>query len=61
MSHSSRNYSRVLREAGYRITEQREVILDAVCAGSGHSTLKEIFVRAQHVSPRSTFPRSIVH
>jgi Fe2+ or Zn2+ uptake regulation protein len=52
MAHTSLNYSRVLREAGYRVTDQREVILDAVCAGGGHSTLKEIFLRAQ----RSTAP-----
>jgi Fur family ferric uptake transcriptional regulator len=51
MAHSSLNYSRVLREAGYRVTDQREVILDAACAGGGHSTLKEIFVRAQRVIP----------
>lgn len=51
MSHSSQTYSRILREAGYRVTEQREVILDAVCLGGGHSTLKEIFVRAQHTIP----------
>jgi Fur family ferric uptake transcriptional regulator len=47
MAHTSLNYCRVLREAGFRVTDQREVILDAVCAGSGHSTLKEIYLRAQ--------------
>lgn len=51
MGHTSLNYSRVLREAGYRVTDQREVILDAVCAGSGHSTLKAIYLRAQRVMP----------
>jgi Fur family transcriptional regulator, ferric uptake regulator len=51
MSHTSRNYSRILRDAGYRVTDQREVILDAVCAGGGHSTLKEIFARAQNAIP----------
>jgi Fur family transcriptional regulator, ferric uptake regulator len=51
MAHTSLNYSRVLREAGYRVTDQREVILDAVCAGGGHSTLKEIFLRAQRAIP----------
>jgi Fur family ferric uptake transcriptional regulator len=51
MAHSSLNYSRVLRKAGYRVTDQREVILDAVCAGGGHSTLKEVYARAQQVIP----------
>lgn len=51
MGHTSLNYSRVLRKAGYRVTEQREVILDAVCAGGGHSTLKEIYLRAQREIP----------
>jgi Fe2+ or Zn2+ uptake regulation protein len=41
----------VLREAGYRVTEQREAILDAVCASGGHSTLKAIYLRAQEVLP----------
>jgi Fur family ferric uptake transcriptional regulator len=51
MSHSSYNYTRVLREAGFRVTDQREVILDAICLGAGHSTLKEIFLRAQERIP----------
>jgi Fur family ferric uptake transcriptional regulator len=41
----------VLREAGYRVTEQRETILDAVCASGGHATLKEIHLRAQREVP----------
>jgi Fur family ferric uptake transcriptional regulator len=51
MAHTSLNYSRVLREAGYRVTDQREAILDAVCAAGGHATLKEIYLRAQYVLP----------
>lgn len=51
MAHTSLNYSRMLRDAGYRVTDQREVILDAVCAGGGHSTLKEIYLRAQLAIP----------
>jgi Fur family transcriptional regulator, ferric uptake regulator len=51
MSHTAMNYSRMLRDAGYRVTDQREVILDAVCAGGGHATLKAIFARAQAALP----------
>lgn len=51
MAHTRLDYCRVLRDAGYRVTEQREVILDAVCAGGGHSTLKEIYLRAQGRTP----------
>lgn len=51
MAHTSLNTSQVLRAAGYRVTDQREVILDAVCTGGGHSTLKAIYLRAQRVIP----------
>jgi Fe2+ or Zn2+ uptake regulation protein len=51
MSHDQINYSRILRDAGHRLTEQREVILEAVCQGGGHSTLKEIYSRANQANP----------
>lgn len=39
-------YEEMLRVAGYRVTKQREYILDAVCAANGHTTLKQIYMRA---------------
>ena len=49
MSHETLDYRQKLRSAGYRVTRQRVVILDAVCAGHGHTTLKQVFARVQQV------------
>jgi Fur family transcriptional regulator, ferric uptake regulator len=48
MSHHTWDYATYLRERGYRVTPQRRTILDAVCAGHGHTTLAEILARVQH-------------
>lgn len=49
MSHENIDYEGVLRRAGYRVTRQRLIILDAVCEGGGHTTLKEVFSRVRIV------------
>jgi Fur family ferric uptake transcriptional regulator len=49
MSHETMDYEGVLHAAGHRVTPQRVMILDAVCAGGGHTTLKQIFNRVQHM------------
>ena len=47
MSHQHRDYARKMRELGFRVTPQRQLILDAVCEGGGHTTPDEIYARVQ--------------
>ncbi len=49
MTHNSINYLELLHENGYRITSQRQVILDAVCLSDGHSSIGKIFHRAKEL------------
>jgi len=51
MSHHTLNYQALLREQGYRVTPQRELILDCVCAAGRHTTLDEIHARARRKAP----------
>ncbi len=51
MSHDQVDYVAALRARGFRVTPQRQTILDAVCAGGGHTSLPEIYARVQAVSP----------
>jgi Fur family ferric uptake transcriptional regulator len=51
-----------LRERGYRITPQRELILAAVRAGDGHCTADEVFHRVAAQAPglsRATVYRTL--
>jgi Fur family transcriptional regulator, ferric uptake regulator len=50
MSHNTWDYVSFLREQGYRMTSQRQIIMDAICEGSGHTTLPEILERVQQKS-----------
>lgn len=62
MSHDTLQWEQVLRNAGYRITQQRGVILDAVCAAGGHTSLGEVYARAHKQDPsldRSTVYRAL--
>ncbi len=46
MTHKQVRWEDILRQAGYRATRQRGLILDAVCAGDGHTSLGEVYARA---------------
>lgn len=62
MTHQELHWEDVLRQAGYRATRQRGLILDAVCAGGGHTSLGEVYARARRRDPsldRSTVYRSL--
>ena len=50
MSHHSKDYAALMHERGFRVTPQRQLILDAICEGSGHTTFEEIFARVQQKS-----------
>lgn len=62
MTHEGLRWEHVLREAGHRVTKQRGHILDAVCAGGGHTSLGDIYTRAHREDPsldRSTVYRAL--
>jgi Fe2+ or Zn2+ uptake regulation protein len=49
--HNTLNYAEHLRAHGFRLTPQREMILDAVCEGGGPTHLEDIVARVQAKSP----------
>lgn len=62
MSHYTRDYARLMRERGFRLTPQRQFVLDAICEGGGHTTFEEIYARVQARSPainRATVYRTL--
>ncbi len=50
MSHNTWDYATYLRDRGYRMTPQRQIIMDAICEGRGHTSLSEILQRVQKKS-----------
>lgn len=50
MSHDRVDYAAVMRQRGFRVTPQRQLILAAICEGNGHTTFDEIFARVQRKS-----------
>src|SRR5512143_118116 len=62
MSNGQTDYARVLHQRGFRMTPQREMILDAISQGRGHTDFDEIFARVQARSPamnRATLYRTL--
>ncbi|MGA2820640.1 MAG: transcriptional repressor [Anaerolineales bacterium] len=62
MTHFARDYPSLFHEQGFRVTPQRQLILDAVCEGNGHTTPEEIFQRVHHKAPsihRATIYRTL--
>jgi len=56
------NWEQTLWAAGHRVTRQRALILDAVCAGDGHTPLGDIYARVQRADcsiDRSTVYRAL--
>lgn len=51
MSHNTWDYVTFFRERGYRMTPQRQIMMDAICEGGGHTTLPAIFERVQRKAP----------
>jgi Fur family ferric uptake transcriptional regulator len=45
MSHQNWDYPTLLHDRGFRVTPQRQLILDAICDGAGHTTPEEIYAR----------------
>jgi Fur family ferric uptake transcriptional regulator len=46
-----RDFEAVIRQGGYRVTPQRQLILEAVRAGKGHSTPEQIYSRVTRTAP----------
>lgn len=59
MTHQELNWEAVLHQAGYRATRQRGLILDALCAGGGHTSLAEVYARVHRWD--ETLDRSTVY
>lgn len=59
MTHDTMDYEGIMRRAGHRVTLQRVLILDAVCAGDGHTTLKQTYARLHRMD--TTIDRSSVY
>lgn len=59
MSHDNMDYEGIMHRAGHRVTPQRVMILDAVCEGGGHTTLKQVSLRVRKMDP--TIDRSSVY
>lgn len=51
MSHNTRDYARMMRKKGHRVTPQRVHVLDAVCACGRHCTLDEVQARLREMDP----------
>ncbi len=47
MSHKEHDYAAMMRKRGFRVTPQRQLILDAICEAGGHTTPEEIYTRVQ--------------
>ncbi|MBI3360512.1 MAG: transcriptional repressor [Chloroflexi bacterium] len=62
MSHQRWDYAALMRERGFRVTPQRQLILDAICEGGGHTTPEEVYERVRAKSPavnRATIYRTL--
>ena len=51
MSHHTIDYVERIRESGYRMTPQRQIVLDAVCEHGGHATASEIYESVNEQQP----------
>ena len=62
MTHDALQWERVLWAAGHRVTQQRALILDAVCIAGGHTSLGDIYARVRRADrsiDRSTVYRAL--
>lgn len=51
MTHYRLNYLNLIREMGYRLTPQRQLILDTICEQGGHTTARELYERVRQKTP----------
>jgi Fur family ferric uptake transcriptional regulator len=62
MTQLSYDYTTLIRQHGFRVTPQRQLIMDAISEGDGHSTPEEIYQRVYAKAPavnRATVYRNL--
>jgi Fur family ferric uptake transcriptional regulator len=62
MTHNKINYLEMFHQNGYRLTRQRQTVLDALCQADGHATVAETYYRAKELDAgidRSTIYRTL--
>lgn len=59
MSHREIGYDKRIREKGYRLTPQREIIMTVLCEADGHATANDIYEQVQ--TQTSTIDRATVY
>ncbi len=62
MSHDTLDFATRIRKNGYRLTPQREIILDALCELGRHATIAELYEKVQAKAPaidRATVYRTV--
>jgi len=62
MTHENSDYIQVLRGKGYRVTPQRLIVLDAICAIGGHADVRQIIAQVNYYDPtidKSTIYRAL--
>lgn len=62
MSNQATSYTTLIRQRGFRVTPQRQLIMDAIQAGAGHTTPEEIYERVHLRAPavnRATVYRNL--
>jgi Fur family transcriptional regulator, ferric uptake regulator len=62
MTHNELSWEETLWAAGHRVTRQRSMVLDAVCAAGGHTAFGDIYLRVKKIDgsiDRSTVYRAL--
>jgi Fur family transcriptional regulator, ferric uptake regulator len=62
MTHNQLRWEETLWTAGHRVTRQRALILEAICAGDGHTPLGAVYARVRKTDrtiDRSTIYRAV--
>jgi Fur family ferric uptake transcriptional regulator len=62
MTHQHEDYQRLIRQRGFRVTPQRQMILEAVRSGKGHSSPEQVYNRVVKKAPalnRATVYRTL--
>jgi Fur family ferric uptake transcriptional regulator len=52
MTHNTVDYVGLMHQRGFRVTPQRQIILDSICEGGGHTTVEEVYERVRERAPR---------
>jgi len=62
MTHHLIDYDKQIREQGYRLTPQRQIIMDALCAIGDHASVGQVYERVHAATPsidRATVYRTL--